>query len=163
MPKLKREIDPHTLAAFDAAMDRIKAVTGARTQVQLADVLEVRQSSISDAKRRASIPAGWVLKIQLTHNVSALWLIHGEGPQYLNETNHAAIVKLEERLAELTEDFGHLVTRVEDSLDVLTMTDAELARRKALHAGRLAEDLETAKGIRTDLENMTADVAALPH
>jgi len=161
MPKQKREIDPHTQAAFDAAMERIKAVTGARTQVQLAEALDVRQSSISDAKRRGSIPAGWVLKIQFTHNVNALWTIHGEGPQYLNDANHAAIAEVKKKLAAFTEDFVLLVNRVEDSLDILKMTNAELQRRKDFHAGRLADDLEKAKGIRTNLETMAADVAGL--
>lgn len=81
MPKRKTEITPERVAAFEAAMERIKDVTGARTQVQLAEALDIRQSSISDAKRRASIPAEWLLKIQRSHNVFADWLLTGDGPR----------------------------------------------------------------------------------
>jgi len=163
MPKKTREIDPTVQAAFDAALDRIRAVTGTRTQIQLAEALEVRQSSISDAKRRCSIPDGWLVKLLESRNVLPTWIKTGEGAQYLADTNHAAIAKIEKRLAAFTEDFVLLVNRVEDSLDIIKMTSAELQRRKEFHAGRLADDLEKAKDIRTNLETMTADVAALSH
>lgn len=41
---------------FQEVYDRIRCATNARTQTELAAVLEIRQSSISDAKRRNSIP-----------------------------------------------------------------------------------------------------------
>lgn len=160
MPKKKHEITPAVQAAFDAAMERIKAVTGARTQVQLAEVLDVRQSSISDAKRRCSVPDTWLVKLLRTHKVLPDWIITGEGPQYLTGTNHEAFARLQARIRIIQEDFVRLLTRVEDSLDLLSLTDAELARRKTLHAGRLAEDLSTIKSIHTELTGMGADVAA---
>lgn len=40
---------------FQEVYDRIRCATNARTQTELAAVLEIRQSSISDAKRRNSI------------------------------------------------------------------------------------------------------------
>jgi hypothetical protein len=163
MKKQKREIDPAVVAAFEAAMERIKVVTGCYTQVTLAEVLEIRQSSISDAKRRASIPDGWLVTLLRSHKVLPDWILTGEGPQYLTNTNHAALADIEKRLAAFTEDFVLLVNRVEDSLDIIKMTNAELQRRKEFHAGRLAEDLEKAKGIRTNLETMATDAAALTH
>ena len=45
---------------FDEAFDRIKKATGMRTQVEIAKLLDIRQSSISDAKRRQSIPDSWL-------------------------------------------------------------------------------------------------------
>ena len=48
---------------FDEILDRIKKATGARTQVELASLLGIRQSSISDAKRRNSVPADWYMKL----------------------------------------------------------------------------------------------------
>ena len=41
---------------FDEIFERIKIATNTRTQVELAEVLDIRQSSISDAKRRNSVP-----------------------------------------------------------------------------------------------------------
>lgn len=161
MPKRKREADSGQQIAFEAAMERIKIVTGKRTQVQLAAVLEVRQSSISDAKRRYSVPDGWLVKLLRSHQVLPDWILTGEGQQYLGGDAHATVAALQEQLRLVLEDFAHLVARVEDSLDTISLTDAELARRKALHAGRLAVDLEKAQGLRTKLENMATDVAAL--
>jgi hypothetical protein len=48
---------------FETVVDRIKEATGTRTQVELAQVLGIRQSSISDAKRRDSVPADWFLTL----------------------------------------------------------------------------------------------------
>lgn len=163
MPKRKFEVTPDRVAAFEAAMERIKTVTRARTQVQLAEVLEVRQSSISDAKRRASIPDGWLVKLLRTRQVLPDWILTGEGQQYLADGSHAVVAGLQEQLRLITEDFVRLVCRVEESLEVINMTDAELARRKAFHAGRLAGDLESAQGLRSQLENMATDVAAINH
>lgn len=47
------------------ALDRIFEATVCRTQVDLAAVLGIKQSSISDAKRRNSIPSDWLIKILL--------------------------------------------------------------------------------------------------
>ena len=44
-------------AGFDAQMERIKFITGKRTQIELADLLGVRQYAVSDAKRRGNIPS----------------------------------------------------------------------------------------------------------
>lgn len=161
MPRKTRDIDQAVQDAFDAAMERIKVVTGCYTQVTLAEVLEVRQSSISDAKRRASIPDGWLVKLLRSHKVLPDWLLTGQGPQYLTGTSHEAFAKLDARIKALIEDFAHLVCRVEDALEVINMTEAQLQQRKAYHAGVLSCDLERAKAVAVELNLMTADVAAL--
>jgi len=163
MPKQEREIDPHTQAVFEAAMERIKVVTGAYTQVKLAEVLDVRQSSISDAKRRTSIPDGWLVKLYRSHKVHPDWIMYGTGPQNLADTNHAAIASLEERLRLVMEDFARLVSRVEDAIEFINLTDADIKQRKAYHAGVLSVDLEKAKEIHADLKIVAADVAAQTH
>ncbi len=84
MAKLKKKCDERLEQWFEEAMDRIKKATGARTQVQLADVLEVRQSSISDAKRRCSVPSDWFLKLYRSHGLNPNWLSDGHEPVYLN-------------------------------------------------------------------------------
>ncbi|WP_018124670.1 LexA family transcriptional regulator [Desulfovibrio oxyclinae] len=84
MPKLKKRCDEGQQKWFDESLERIKKATGARTQVQLAEVLDVRQSSISDAKRRCSIPAEWFLKLYRSHGLAPDWLSDGVEPVYLN-------------------------------------------------------------------------------
>lgn len=84
MPKPRKRCDDTMEKWFEAALERIKKATGARTQVQLAEVLGVRQSSISDAKRRCSIPAEWFLKLYRSHGLDPDWLSDGVEPVYLN-------------------------------------------------------------------------------
>lgn len=68
---------------FDTQMERILLVTRTRTQVELAEFLGIRQSSVSDAKRRGSIPAEWLISILRVRNVHPEWILTGNGPCYL--------------------------------------------------------------------------------
>lgn len=70
---------------FDTAMERIRATTGLRTQVELAAALDIRQSSISDARRRDSIPDSWLVKLLLDYGLSPLWIESGQGAVYLKD------------------------------------------------------------------------------
>jgi phage repressor protein C with HTH and peptisase S24 domain len=62
---------------------RIQLATNTRTQSELATILEVRQSSISDAKRRGAVPSGWYITLFEKFGLSQDWLRHGVGPMYL--------------------------------------------------------------------------------
>lgn len=69
--------------SYDQILKRIQAVTRTRTQIELAALLEIRQSSIADAKKRQSIPADWYLKLFEKLGVNPDWLKKGTGPIYL--------------------------------------------------------------------------------
>lgn len=75
---------------FTEIMDRIKSVTNTRTQVELAELLGVRQSSISDAKRRCSVPAEWVLKLYYEKRINPEWVMTGNGGKFIHETGASA-------------------------------------------------------------------------
>lgn len=68
---------------FDEVFKRIQRATNTRTQVELAEILDIRQSSISDAKRRNSIPADWFMKLFEQFGLNPDWLKKGSGPMYL--------------------------------------------------------------------------------
>lgn len=68
---------------FDEVFERIKYATSTRTQVELAEVLDIRQSSISDAKRRNSVPSDWYMKLFEQFGLNPDWLKKGNGPMYL--------------------------------------------------------------------------------
>ena len=68
---------------FDEIFERIKFATNTRTQVELAEVLDIRQSSISDAKRRNSVPSDWYMKLFEQFGLNPDWLKKGDGPMYL--------------------------------------------------------------------------------
>lgn len=63
--------------------DRIAEATGARTQVQLAQVLGIQQSRISDAKRRGALPDSWLITLLGRFNLNPFWIRTGEGFQYM--------------------------------------------------------------------------------
>ncbi|NDV27271.1 bacteriophage CI repressor [Desulfovibrio sp. JC010] len=72
------------------------------TQVKLAEVLGIRQSSISDAKRRNSIPSDWLLKALEVAGVDPNWIRTGSGPKYrvLSDEPSGALtyVEIEKRI-----------------------------------------------------------------
>lgn len=64
---------------YEETMARIKIVSRTQTQTELAKLLEVRQSSVAEAKRRQSIPADWYLKLFEKLGVNPDWLKKGNG------------------------------------------------------------------------------------
>jgi len=71
------------MSSFMEVYRRILLATNARTQSELAEVLEIRQSSISEAKRRGAVPSGWYIKLFEKFGLSQDWLRYGTGPMYL--------------------------------------------------------------------------------
>lgn len=68
---------------FEAQYRRILEATGCKTQVQLADFFEIRQSSISDAKRRKAIPAEWLIKLFDKKRINPDWIRTGNSGRLL--------------------------------------------------------------------------------
>lgn len=68
---------------YGETIERIKAVTRTHTQTALAEILEIRQSSIADAKRRQSVPGAWYMTLFEMLGVNPDWLKSGIGPVYL--------------------------------------------------------------------------------
>ncbi len=71
------------VSSFDLFLERVRKATGVKTQVELGKVLGIRQSSISDAKRRGSVPADWLMKLFKAYGLNPDWLLEGESPVYL--------------------------------------------------------------------------------
>ena len=72
-----------TREEFDAALDRIYSITDTTTQVALSEVLGIRQSSVSDARKRNSIPGAWLVTLVDRFSANPAWILTGEGPRYL--------------------------------------------------------------------------------
>ena len=68
-------------------LNRVFAAAECRTQVELADFLGIRQSSISDAKKRQAIPAEWLVKLLRLKGISPEWIMTGLGPKRLGPAN----------------------------------------------------------------------------
>ncbi|SBW05752.1 putative DNA-binding protein [uncultured delta proteobacterium] len=72
-----------TTIAFEEQLQRIHCSLQTRTQTELAEFLDIRQSSVSDAKKRQSVPAEWLLKLLRLKGVNPEWILTGHGPRLL--------------------------------------------------------------------------------
>ena len=79
---------------FESQYKRVLEAAGCRTQLDLAAVLEIRQSSISAAKRRRSIPSAWLLKLFKRKRISLEWLRTGQGEKVMQATSETASYNL---------------------------------------------------------------------
>lgn len=93
------------------AYERILSATGARTQTELAELLEVKQSSISDAlSRRNGIPGNWLVTLTEKFALNPRWIKAGQGDQFLQPADGRPLITLkdysmEALLAELGKHF----------------------------------------------------------
>ena len=65
------------------ALQRFFEAAGCRTQAELAEFLGIRQSSISDAKKRETIPPDWLLTALRKKGVNPQWILTGQGARML--------------------------------------------------------------------------------
>lgn len=72
-----------TTDTFDDIFRRFLEVTGTSTQQELADVLGIKQSTISESKKRNTVPPGWYLTLFEKRGVNPDWLRQGKGPMLL--------------------------------------------------------------------------------
>ncbi len=95
------------MSVFKEAYERIKFATNCKTQVEIAKILDIRQSSISDAKRRDSVPADWVVKLFEKFGLNPDWIKQGVGPMFLrSEEGYGPIEASAHGLAEDPAHFG---------------------------------------------------------
>lgn len=86
---------------MSSALERVFQTAGCRTQQQLAEFLDIRQSAITDAKRRGAIPADWLLKLLRIQGVNPDWILTGEGVHYLRPAESEEPVFSAERVIEI--------------------------------------------------------------
>ena len=70
------------------ALKRFLEAAGCSTQVELADFLGIRQSSISDAKKRKSIPADWLITLLRLKRINPEWILTGQGARLLQPADY---------------------------------------------------------------------------
>ena len=68
--------------SFEAIYARMLFAAGVRTQTELASLLQMKQASISEAKKRGSIPAEWCMRLYDTCGIRFDWQRFGTGPVY---------------------------------------------------------------------------------
>lgn len=115
-----------TLQSFESAYGRIKTIANVRTQVELAQVLGIRQSSISDAKRRNAIPSDWLVKLLDGYGVNPTWIRTGEGSMYLKPADQGTVPTPRRTQADIMND---AFRRVSDGTHALIMVPADLVQQ----------------------------------
>ncbi|MFW5488303.1 MAG: LexA family transcriptional regulator [Desulfovibrio sp.] len=69
------------MTIFDEFYSRIRKATGLQTQQELAALLGVNRSAITQAKKRGAVPERWILKVSRDMGLSPDWLENGRGPE----------------------------------------------------------------------------------
>ena len=84
MQKLDTLDTLNTRDTFEIIYNRILSVTNCTTQMELITVLDVSQSSISDAKRRRSIPDTWLIILFDKFRMNPDYLRYSTGAVHIN-------------------------------------------------------------------------------
>lgn len=76
---------------FESQYRRVLEAAGCETQTTLAAVLDIRQSSVSNARRRQNIPAEWLTKLFMKERINPEWVLTGQGGKTVRTTTDTAI------------------------------------------------------------------------
>lgn len=88
---------------FDLFFERVAQATGLRTLADLADLLQVNRSAVTQARKKDSIPATWLLHLYRLKGLNPDWLEGGSGPEIIsgtadNNRGYHAVPKVKARL-----------------------------------------------------------------
>lgn len=100
---------------FESAYARILSIASCRTQVELAEVLGIRQSSVSDAKKRGTVPAEWMLTLLQRFGVNPNWVLTGKGTQFLEPTEKQPTTKIQRAAVAVTMICPFMVNHVRNT------------------------------------------------
>jgi hypothetical protein len=75
---------------FDQVWKRVKQETDINTQTELAKAVGVKQASVSGRKANNVWPEEWAVRIALKYSLLTEWLLTGNGPKRLEETQRKA-------------------------------------------------------------------------
>lgn len=70
-------------SGFDSFFRRISEAAGISSQNELACLLGVNRSAITQAKKRGVIPEKWILNLSRSFRLNPDWIETGQGPKYI--------------------------------------------------------------------------------
>ena len=82
---------PHALDTR-SPLSRVFEAASCRTQQELAAFLGVKQSTVSDAKRRDSIPAEWLITLLRKKWINPSWVMTGCGTRLLKPSENEEVL-----------------------------------------------------------------------
>ena len=68
---------------FESFLKRVFLATGIDSQTELANILRVNRSAITQARKKESIPANWILQLFRIYSLNPVWIESGIGETYL--------------------------------------------------------------------------------
>ena len=80
---------------FDAIIERVFEATGIDSQTELARVLEIHRSAVTQARKKGAIPERWLLQLYRKFGLSPDWLESGEGLVFLRQPCTDEMTELE--------------------------------------------------------------------
>lgn len=88
---------------FDIFFERVSQATGLRTLSDLADMLRVNRSAVTQARKKDSVPATWLLHLYRQKGLNPDWLEGGPGPDIVapdprGNQRYRAVPKVKARL-----------------------------------------------------------------
>jgi phage repressor protein C with HTH and peptisase S24 domain len=87
---------------FDNFFSRVRKAAGLQTQQELAVLLNVNRSAITQAKKRGNVPERWILKVARDLGLNPDWLEKGRGPERMtpgaDEDDFERVPKVRARL-----------------------------------------------------------------
>jgi phage repressor protein C with HTH and peptisase S24 domain len=71
---------------FESFLQRVFEATGITSQTELASVLKINRSAITQARKKNSIPDKWILQLYKTFGLNPDWVETGSGPTFIKKS-----------------------------------------------------------------------------
>lgn len=113
-----------TAKSFEARFQRILQAVGARSESELARILEIHPSSVGTAKKRAKIPTGWIEAISERFGISANWLFFGSGA--MHDADRVTVEPARAGTLRAGDPIARVVAKPSEAGDVIECADCEL-------------------------------------
>jgi hypothetical protein len=110
--------------------DRFLKATGVKTDVSLAEALEVTPQAVSHARKKKQVPPTWAIAIAEKYQVSLDWLLLGRGEMtcsYAGAEGWQGVVALRSRIESLEREVENLKEKVLAKEEILAAKDEALA------------------------------------
>jgi phage repressor protein C with HTH and peptisase S24 domain len=125
----------NSATSFDSFFDRVRDTVGIASQTELAGLLRVNRSAVSQAKKRGVVPRTWIYALSRAYGLSPDWLEAGAGSPYMPAHSGEAegVVMVPKVSAKLCAGGGSHLTD-DDVLERLPFREDWLRRRGSARA-----------------------------
>jgi phage repressor protein C with HTH and peptisase S24 domain len=75
-----------SIERFESFLQRVFQATGITSQTELASVLKINRSAITQARKKNSIPDKWILQLYKTYGLNPDWVETGSGQTFIKKS-----------------------------------------------------------------------------